>query len=142
MIFLTELIGVPFKDGGRDYTDGLDCYGLAQEVFKRYGIDLPDFTICCEEAERIDGEITEQRPLWLRCDENNLPVPCLVVIRFNQAVFCNHTGVYIGNGMFIHTRQKIGVNIEPVDSLIWKRRIEGFYVPSKEVLCRCKQKKE
>ena len=138
---ITELIGVPFKDGGRDYKDGLDCYGLAKEVFKRYGITLPEFTVCCEDSDRIDGTIAEQRPLWVRCGEDkNLPVPSLVVIRFNQAVFCNHTGVYIGNGMFIHTRQKIGVNIEPIDSLVWKRRIEGFYVPSKEVLSRCNKK--
>lgn len=140
MMLLEDLIGVPFVDGGRDENTGLDCYGLVKVVFRRLqGIELPEYHICCEDAVNINEAITTQRPLWVRCDTRTLPVPCLVVIRFNQAVFCNHTGVYIGNGMFIHTRQKIGVNIEPIDSIIWKRRIEGFYVPSQEVIKRCKK---
>lgn len=138
-MMLNDLIGVPFLDGGRDPAIGLDCYGLVKEVFKRQGINLPEFHICCEDFTNIDKEIGKQRELWIRCDDKNPPIPSLVVMRFNQAVFCNHTGVYIGNGMFIHTRQKIGVNIEAVDSIIWKRKIEGYYVPSREVLLQCKK---
>jgi cell wall-associated NlpC family hydrolase len=129
----TDLIGVPFVDGGRD-KNGCDCYGLARMVFKRCGIVLPDYRICCDDTHLINGQIATQRQRWIRCEPPNLPVPCLVVIRFNHPTLCNHTGVYIGEGRFIHTRKKIGVNIDFVDGLLWKRKIEGFYVPGEDVI--------
>lgn len=132
MIEYTDLIGKPFMDGGRG-PGGYDCYGIAAEVFRRFGIVLPDYKIACHDYERIDGEIEKQRPLWIRQNPENLPVPCLVVIKFNTA-WCNHTGVYIGNGKFIHTRERIGVNVDDIDNPIWKRRIEGFYIPGEEVM--------
>ncbi|WP_371363624.1 hypothetical protein SRRS_45040 [Sporomusa rhizae] len=123
---LDDLIGLPFIDGGRNPAVGLDCWGLSTEVFSRYGITLPDYKISCEDASRIHSEVNEQRPCWRRC-EGDIPVPALVVIRFT--VYCDHTGVYIGQGRFIHTRKGIGVNIDRVDSPAWEKRIEGFYVP-------------
>lgn len=122
----TNLIGVPFVDGGRDPAVGLDCWGLSTEVFRRWGIELPDYRISCEAASLIDREFKEQIQFWRRC-EGEIPVPALVVIRF--AAYCDHTGVYIGQGRFIHTRKGIGVNIDRIDSPAWAKRIEGFYVP-------------
>lgn len=136
-MMLADLIGIPFKDRGRNINEGLDCYGLAMEVFRRYGIEIPEFHACCEDFTRINNTIEEQKPLWVSCDRHNPQTPSLVVIRFNQAIFCNHTGVYIGNGKFIHTRQRIGVNIDSIDNIAWKRRIEGFYVPGKEAVRMC-----
>lgn len=123
---LNDLIGLPFIDGGRDPAVGLDCWGLSTEVFRRYGISLPDYKISCEDASRIHSEVMTQRAGWRRC-EQEIPVPALVVIRFT--VYCDHTGVYIGQGRFIHTRKGIGVNIDRIDSPAWANRIEGFYVP-------------
>lgn len=110
---LEDLIGLPFIDGGRNPTVGLDCWGLSTEVFRRYGITLPDYKISCEDASLIHSEVNEQRPWWRRC-EGDIPVPALVVIRFT--VYCDHTGVYIGQGRFIHTRKRIGVNIDRIDN--------------------------
>lgn len=123
-----DLIGVPFKDGGRGL-DGLDCWGLTIEVFKRYGIEIPDFKIAAEDASRIDQEINANREFWQPCGPGEIPVPSLVVIKFHCGPFCNHTGVYIGEGRFIHTRQKIGVNIDRIHNPAWQRIIEGFYIP-------------
>lgn len=125
----TDLIGIPFKDRGRDL-NGLDCWGLAKIVFKRYGQDIPDYNICCEDITNIDKTIDKQRSYWKKIEK---PVaPCLVVMHLGTK-FCNHTGVYIGNGRFIHTRDKVGVNIDRIDSINWKNRIEGFYLPPKKV---------
>lgn len=120
------MINGRFKDGGRGPVE-FDCWGLVREIYKRYGIDLPDYTISCEDASRIGAEIEKNRPLWVRC-EGEIPVPALVVIRYGSE-WCNHTGVYIGNGRFIHIREKAGVNIDRIDSIAWKNKIEGFYVP-------------
>ncbi len=134
---LNDLIGVPFVDGGRDKTTGFDCWGLALEVFRRHGVSLPDYKIGCTESSRIDSKMTDERPLWLRIDNGggkDIPCPALVVIRFNTGVLCNHVGVYIGAGRFIHTRQKVGANIDRIDSPAWRRIIEGYYIPGPEAL--------
>lgn len=123
-ITFTDLIGLPFVDGGRDPTVGLDCWGLSTEIFRRYGVDVPDYKISCEDASSINHKLKEQLQFWRRC-EGEIPIPALVVIRFT--VYCDHTGVYIGQGRFIHTRKGVGVNIDRVDSPAWAKRIEGFY---------------
>ena len=58
-IKLDDLIGLPFIDGGRDPSVGFDCWGLSTEVFRRYGIELPDYKISCEDASRISRQIDE-----------------------------------------------------------------------------------
>lgn len=122
---IVDLIGKEFKDGGRG-PDEYDCWGLVTEVFKRFSIEIPDYKISCEAKAEINGQINTERPKWLRC-MGEMPVPALVVM-MEQGV-CNHTGVYIGNGQFLHARERSGVAIESLESLIWKKRIEGIYVP-------------
>lgn len=124
-IKLTDLLGKRFADHGRG-PDKFDCYGLAAEVFKRYGVNLPDYKISCKNASKIDSTIEKERSNWKRLDKPENP--SLVVMRFNSNLY-NHVGVYIGNGQFIHTARKTGVRIESVESIYWKNRIEGYYVP-------------
>lgn len=127
MLQINDLIGVPFIDRGRDPRVGLDCWGLVLEVYRRAGIELADYQICCEDASRIGVEIDTQRSAWSRI-EAPLPVPALVVMRLGSP-YCNHTGIHIGGGRFIHTRSGVGVNIDRIDSVNWRHRIEGFYTP-------------
>lgn len=115
-----------FIDGGRGPFD-FDCWGLVREIYSRYGIELPDYTIPCEDASRIGAEIDNNRACWIRC-QGEPPTPALVVIRYGSE-WCNHTGVYIGNGRFIHIREKAGVNIDRVNAIGWRKKIEGFYIP-------------
>lgn len=124
---IDKLIGKPFANGGRG-PDNYDCWGLVCEIFRIHGINLPDYKISCEEASQIDNEIQIQRKKWHKCADE-IPIPALVVMRFNQVMFCNHTGVYIGNGKFIHTAERMGVHIDRINSPAWRRKIEGFYVP-------------
>jgi cell wall-associated NlpC family hydrolase len=126
-----DLIGVPFVDGGRDVSTGLDCWGLVAEIFRRSGIDLPDYQISAADCLRIAQEIETERLTgrWNKHEYPLVPIPAIVVMRYNKPGIWNHTGVYLGGGRFLHTREKIGVTIERVDSPIWQRRIEGFYSP-------------
>lgn len=128
-MMLNDLIGVPFINQGRDFKTGLDCYGLVIEVFKRFEIEVPEYYINCEDASGIDTlykDNTKGYP-WRECEPGNKPVPCLIALRFNQAKYVNHTGIYLGKGQFIHIRQKVGSCIDRIDSPAWRRLIAGFY---------------
>ncbi|AZO96083.1 NlpC/P60 family protein [Halocella sp. SP3-1] len=121
-----DLLGKPFVNEGRG-PEEYDCYGLAREVFGRFGIKLPDYRISCENASSINSTIdTEKVSTWQECEDSQ--VPSLLVMRFNSHLY-NHVGVYIGSGRFIHTAEKTGVRIENINSLYWQHRIEGYYIP-------------
>lgn len=123
---LTDLIGIPFVDGGRD-TAGLDCFGLAMEVFRRYGIELPDYRIPAFDSNAIFSQYQAVKSNYIEVS-GELPIPCLIFLRFNSTVG-NHVGVFLGNGKFIHARQKTGVCIERLDHPAYRHCIIGFYTP-------------
>ena len=130
MIDYTDLIGVPFVNRGRDKSVGFDCYGLVKEVYKRYGYNIPEYDMqynyddMCRVNELIEGNVHNYP--WKEIKEPK--VPCLIAMRFGSPVgVVNHTAVYIGGGKFIHTREKIGVNVDRLSSPAWRRVIVGFY---------------
>lgn len=128
MINFTDLIGVPFVNRGRDSVHGLDCYGLVKEVYKRYGYNIPEYDTDYNDMERINGLITGNTKGYPWKEISEPKVPCLIAIRFGSpAGVVNHTGVYIGGDRFIHTRERIGVNIDRISSPAWHRVIVGFY---------------
>lgn len=136
MYRLQDLIGTKFIDGGRSKQTGFDCWGVVLEVFRRFGYNLPDYKISCEAIPEINGTIQQNKPFWKKIEPGKLITPALLVIRFNSSNLCNHTGVYVGDSRFIHTRQRTGVVIEDIESPAWRHVIEGFYVPKEALKCR------
>ena len=132
MFSFNDLIGVPFKSEGRN-KNGYDCYGLAMEVYRRYGIKIEEYWACASDKETINriyrGAASNGK--WREVDYKHgeeIPVPSIVALRFGEpAGIVNHTGVYIGNGKFIHTREKIGVCIDSINSIAWNKQIVGIY---------------
>ena len=127
----SDLIGVPFKNRGRDVKTGLDCYGLVMEVFKRFGKNIPEYHEDFNNVEKVNALITSKTAIktnWAKVDRLAMPVPCLIAIRFGVPPgMVNHTGCYIGNGKFIHIRENIGVCVDNVHSPAWRKVIEGCY---------------
>lgn len=127
----TDLIGVSFKNRGRDIENGVDCYGLVMEVYRRFGISIPEYNADYDNIEKVNELITSKTSIksnWRCVNINNMPVPCLLAIRFGVPKgIVNHTGVYIGNGKFIHIRENTGVCIDRVNSPAWHKMIEGCY---------------
>jgi len=123
---LDDLIGIPFLNGGRDL-NGSDCWGVVMLVFERFGVFVPDFAISCFDSLKINQKIDEQRRCWKLLDEPE--VPCLVVLRTStkNPRVCNHTGVYVGENLFLHTFKKRNSCKEHINHPIWKKKIEGFY---------------
>ena len=126
----SDLIGVSFRNRGRDVKTGLDCYGLVMEIYRRHGIEIPEYTADFDDVKKVSALITEKTAIktnWRRV-EGELPVPCLLAIRFGVPKgIVNHTGCYIGNGRFIHIRSNIGVCVESMNSPAWAHVIEGCY---------------
>ena len=58
MMDFTDLIGTPFANHGRDVKQGLDCYGVVREVYRRYGYDVPEYDADYKDMERINELIT------------------------------------------------------------------------------------
>lgn len=122
---INDLIGKPFVDHGRG-PDGYDCWGLVREVYRRYGIDLPDYSISAAACERVQGEIEEAKKSeqWVELEKPE--VPCVMVIK-SHPVFHNHLGVYVGKGRFLHVSTTKSVVVERISSPAWRRLIRGYW---------------
>lgn len=103
--------------------DAYCCWGLAVEVFRRFGIALPDYRKNCAS---VASGIIANRKQWVRC-AGEIPVPALIV--FTTAGICDHVGVFLGDGKFIHAHESAGVVVARTDHVFWRTRVEGYYTP-------------
>jgi hypothetical protein len=98
-VLLTEAmryLGTRYVWGGNDLTNGVDCSGFTQQLFARVGIYLPR---TAEQQSKVGtpvGRLDLLQPgdrLYF-CDSDRTRI--------------NHTGIYIGNGYFIHSSRSAG----------------------------------
>ena len=103
----------------------MDCAILAQEVFRRYGMDVPvsdAARLAVEQVHSSEDEtnviVNEIERIWIPIEDP--VVPCLVVIfMFNVC----HVGVFIGENKFIHTsRLRRYPTIESLDNILYANR--------------------
>jgi len=124
------LVGVPFVSGGRDVVIGMDCWGLVMEIYMRYGVKLPDFTVDAFAFNAIDmlagEEVTSRRweEVYPPITEDQAP---LVVLMRMHPTLVTHAGVYVGGNRIVHTTKATGVILSRVDAL--ESRIVGWYRP-------------
>lgn len=94
-------VGTPYKWGGTDMRNGVDCSAFVQKLYGKIGVDLP--RTAAEQAQvgvKIE-QLEDLQPgdrlyFWDR--------------RRNKI---GHTGIYMGNGYFIHSsRGKRGVDTD------------------------------
>jgi cell wall-associated NlpC family hydrolase len=126
---IEDLIGKPYRLENEPSGEGkYDCWDIVVEVYKRYDLMLPSWKNCHSDAyisTKIEEEKGKLGDYWEEINPSNPSIPCIIL--FKQAGICNHVGVYIGNGMFIHSGEKSGVTVDRIDHILWKRRIEGYY---------------
>ncbi len=109
-------LGTPYRWGGTDPSQGLDCSGLVQDVFANLGIHLPRTS---QEQAQV-----------------GTPVPSLADAQPGDLVFFpgsdgtaaapGHVGIYIGNGQMIDAPYTgARVRVDPVGSPTAIRRVIG-----------------
>ena len=113
-ININDLIGVPYKDHGRS-KDGMDCYGLAIEVLRRYGYKLDDvyyenhdLTLCEENLPTLNVSPIDQ-----------VREGAILEMQYEDYI---HIGVCISRKEFIHMT-RTGCRINHIGSL----PIRGIY---------------
>ena len=104
-----SLIGLSYRFGGNSPTQGLDCSGFMQYIFKRsMGITLP----------RTSAEMASVGQQVVRA---NLKPGDMVF--FGSGGRVSHVGMYIGNDRFIHApRTGRDIEITSMNGNYWKSR--------------------
>lgn len=89
-----RFLGIPYRWGGTSYS-GMDCSGFVQKVFALHGIRLP-------RLGRHQAQV-------------GTPIPDLSMLQPGDRLYFRsskqpiaHTGIYIGNGYFIHAARSRG----------------------------------
>lgn len=90
--FACQFIGNPYVAGGTSLTNGADCSGFTQAVYREFGISIPRNST----AQRSYGtsvSYADAQPGDLIC-------------------YAGHVGMYIGNGYIVHaSTQRTGIKI-------------------------------
>jgi len=90
--FACKFIGNPYVPGGTSLTNGADCSGFTQAVYREFGISIPRNS----SAQRTCGSgvsYSEAQPGDIIC-------------------YAGHVGLYIGNGYIVHaSTQRTGIKI-------------------------------
>lgn len=123
-----KYVGVPYLDRGRDM-HGWDCFGLyCYVVAKEFGTVIRSYDhtyTSAENREEVAGSIRMHAGEWQRIapgDERE--GDGVVFLLAGQPLHC---GYVIEPGTMLHALKRRETCIERYDSLLWNRRIEGFY---------------
>jgi hypothetical protein len=104
-----EYLGVPYVWGGNGRR-GLDCSGLVKNCFARAGLPLP---------RRASQQARVGQPVPLNVAELQ-PGDRLYFAVKGSAI--DHTGIYLGNGYFIHASMSRGeVAVDPLSKPLYSR---------------------
>jgi len=106
VIKVADLIGIPYKENGRTLA-GLDCYGLAIEVEKRYGKTLQDVVY-----ENHDLELSEKYAPTLNIKKTDyIKEGSLLEFHIKDTL---HIAVALNSNIMIHATINQGVRISPI----------------------------
>lgn len=106
---MIKYVGIPFIDRGCSF-EGADCYGLVRLVYKEeLAIILPEFLSSCRDSKSIWRDYLKQiSEHWELVDEPELYDVIAMTYDPQHPRIVTHFGLYIGNGMMLHSLQGIG----------------------------------
>ena len=127
-VTVSDLIGVPFVDGGRDPRRGLDCYGLVLEVMRRFGYALPEWGISCFDSAAI-APAARQTLAELFVPASGPGPGRIVVFSLDpeRPADIQHFGVCLSRNKFIQTLHKTGCIRTDLSHRYWGQLAKGYY---------------
>jgi len=113
-MYAVSLVGTPYRPGGSDPQQGLDCSGFVNHVFRMAaGLQLP----------RDSHSISQ---VGQQLDPAELQPGDLVFFNTLDRPF-SHVGIYLGDNRFVHSASSRsgGVMLSNLSDKYWSRRFEG-----------------
>jgi len=108
--YAKKFLGVKYVYGGNSPSQGFDCSGYVKYVFTNFGVNL----------ERVAASQAKQGT-WVSKDEL-LPGDLVFFDTNGGHNYVNHSGIYIGDGKFIHASSGSGKKSVVISDLT-----SGFY---------------
>ena len=101
--FSKMFVGNPYVSGGTSLTNGADCSGFVQSIYKYFGYSLPRTTV-------------EQAVIGLEVSIEEIELGDIVSYGYNG--FATHSAIYIGEGKIIHSSTpEMGIRIDNISIL-------------------------
>lgn len=132
-MWYNKYVGLPYKEGGRDFEGGFDCWGLVRQVIlDQTGKELPRLDGVTynpngdkRELLKAISEYTQEPFGWKRL--TNDEKPCIYNVIWLRNGGPIHFGVMIDDKRFLHIEDGCDSVIEKLDSPRWNRKIRGFF---------------
>lgn len=115
MLDVSDLIGIPYKDNGRDRR-GMDCYGVAIEVERRFGKTLQDVVY-----NNHDIELSEKYTPLLNVQKTDF-IKAGTLLEFHVQNTL-HVAVALNETDMIHATTNQGVRISKIAAY----KVAGMY---------------
>lgn len=107
-----RFVGIPYRWGGENVVDGMDCSGFARAVYNLCGLNIPRTSREQYRAGEavVKDELRDGDLVFFGAAEDKI----------------NHVGIYVGNGKFVHApRRGEEIKISSVDESYFERRFVG-----------------
>lgn len=99
--YAKKFLGNPYKYGGTSLTNGADCSGFTQSIYKEFGYSIPRTSL-------------EQSEYGTKVSASSIKQGDLVFYQSGKTV--GHVALYIGNGEVIHaSNEKDGIKISKMN---------------------------
>ncbi len=123
-----DYIGLPFVDGGRDWS-GVDCWGLVRLVYAHeLAVDLPDYgEIAASDLRALSGIMMAgawSDPAWRPVERPRDFDVAVMTFYGKRAV--GHVGVMIGESAVLHIERQMHAAVVPLSHWTIKNRIKCF----------------
>jgi cell wall-associated NlpC family hydrolase len=107
-----RFVGIPYRWGGENVVDGMDCSGFVRAVYNLCGLSIPRTS---GDQYKAGGPVTK----------GNLQDGDLVFFGSSEANI-NHVGIYVGNGRFVHAPKRgEDIRLTSVDESYFEKRFIG-----------------
>jgi cell wall-associated NlpC family hydrolase len=109
-----DFLGTPYRWGGNDLVNGIDCSGLVKKLYGEVGVSLPR---TAAEQSMVGEPITRLE---------NLRAGDRLYFWDGRKGKVGHTGIYVGGGYFVHASNgHHQVVREPLGQAKWLRILVG-----------------